>query len=67
MDKIETAVADVKADVAKVETGVKTAETDVVAVKSWFALNWHYAVAIAVGALFLGAAMGINIGHHLKP
>jgi hypothetical protein len=58
MDKIQTAVADVKAD-------VKTAETDATAVKSWIALNWHYAFAFAVGGLFLGAAIGIKIGSHL--
>jgi hypothetical protein len=64
MDKIETAVADVKADVNKVETRFATAEKDVVAVRSWFAINWHYAVAIAVGALFLGLALGYKLGMH---
>jgi hypothetical protein len=55
---------DIKADEAKVVADVKAGEADVTAVKSWFALNWHYAVAIAVAALFLGLAMGYKIGMH---
>jgi hypothetical protein len=55
---------DIKADEAKVVADVKAAETDATAVKSWFALNWHYAVAIAVAAVFLGLALGYKLGMH---
>jgi hypothetical protein len=57
---------DIKAEEAKVVADVKTGEADATAVKSWFALNWHYAVAIAVGALFLGTAIGMKIGTHIR-
>lgn len=55
---------DIKADAANVEADVKIAETDVTAVKSWIVLNWHYAVAIGVAALFLGLAFGYKLGMH---
>ena len=64
MDKIETAVADVKADGKKVEAAAATLEQDVIATKSWLSVNWHYAVAIAVGFLFLGVALGMKVGAH---
>ena len=56
---------DIKSDVAKVETDVKAVEADVKVVDSWLKANWHYALAIGVGAIFLGAAVGIKIGEHL--
>lgn len=62
MDKIETAVADVKADTKRAETEFETLEKDAAAAKSWLSVNWQYAVAFLVAGLFLGAAVGIKIG-----
>lgn len=55
---------DIKADELKLAADVKVAEADATAVKSWFALNWHYALGIAVAALFLGLALGYKLGMH---
>lgn len=65
MDKIETAVADVKADVKKGETELVVIEKDAAATKTWLATNWQYAVAFTIGGLFLGLSIGIKIGSHL--
>lgn len=65
MDKIETAAADVKADVKKGETELETIEKDATATKTWLATNWQYAVAFTIGGLFLGLSIGIKIGTHL--
>jgi hypothetical protein len=65
MDKIETVVVDAKADAKKAEAVLSTVEQDVTATKSWLSTNWHYAVAIAVGFLFLGIALGMKLGAHI--
>ena len=65
MDKIETVVADAKADATKIATDARTAEADLSAAKSWLSKNWQYAVAFTVGGLFLGLSIGIKIGGQL--
>jgi hypothetical protein len=65
MDKIETVVADVKADATKIATDAKTAQADLSSAKSWLSKNWQYAVAFMVGGLFLGLSIGLKIGAHL--
>ena len=54
LSKVETTV---KADVAEVKT-------DEAAAKSWLAANYHYALAIAIGALILGVSIGFKLGMH---
>lgn len=50
---------------AKATADLAEAKAAEAAVKSWFEANWQYAVAIAVGFLFLGTAIGIKIGEHV--
>jgi hypothetical protein len=65
MDKIETDLADAKADAGKIVADARTAAAEVKVVESWLKVNWHYAVAIAVGFLFLGMAIGMKFGEHV--
>jgi hypothetical protein len=61
--KVETAAAQ---DIAYAQAAVRKAEADAAAAKSWIEVNWHYALGIAVGALFAGAAIGVKFApHHL--
>lgn len=51
-------------DEAALKGDVATVEADTVKAESWLKANWHYAVAIVVGGLILGAAIGYRIGLH---
>lgn len=55
LPELSKAEATVKADLV-------TVESDAAKVESWIKANWHYAIAIAVSGLILGAAVGYHIG-----
>jgi hypothetical protein len=64
-NEIQNDLTVAKADAAKIVADARTAAADVKGAESWLKTNWHYAVAIAVGFLFLGAALGMKIGEHV--
>lgn len=61
--KLNEVKADVTQDVAYAAAAVKQAETDAAVAKTWMQQNWHIALGIAVGFLFLGTAIGMKIAH----